>query len=111
MQRLCLLTGLNGSVTDVDQDNINSRLRCSDHVLGRGNKLDGGVVELIACPPVTRLISDLIPVEQLGYFVRHVAHAASPTEITRLFTTIYYYNNDKCTYRFPPSMNWTNGLM
>jgi hypothetical protein len=103
MQHLYLLTRLNGSVADVDQDNIHSRLRCSDHVLGRGNKLDGGVVKLIACPPVTRLISDLIPVEQLGYFVRHVTHAASPTEITRSFAIID--NNNESTYRFPPSMN------
>ena len=73
-------------MTNVNQDNVHSRLRGSDHVLGRSNELDDRVIKLVARPSIARLISDLVPVEQLRHFVGHVTHAASPAEFARSFT-------------------------
>lgn len=73
-----LLTGLNSTMADVNQEHINRRWRRSEHVFRRRYKVNNRVVELSASPAVSRLISHLVPVEQLGNLVRHRAHAASP---------------------------------
>lgn len=71
-------TRLHSAVADVDEEYINSRLRRSDHVFGRCNKLDYCVVQLGTRPAISRLIPGLVPVKQLRDLVRHTAHAATP---------------------------------
>ena len=97
-----MLTGLDSSMTDVNEEDVDRRLWRSDHVLCRRNKLNDRVVKLGALPSVTRLVASLVPVEQLRHLVRHAAHAASPAkrEISRI-----YSQPTRRTYRFPPSIN------
>lgn len=88
---------VDGRVRDVDDEDVDGRLRRSDlrqsrasarvpsslrdrthHVLGRRDEFDHGTVELGTLVPICRLTLFLIPVEELRDFVREVAHAALP---------------------------------
>ena len=97
-----MLTGLNSSMTNINEEDIDRRLWRSDHVLCGRNKLDNRMIEFGALPTITRLVASLVPVEELGHLIRHAAHAASPAkrEVSRI-----YLQPDRQTYRFPPSMN------
>lgn len=99
-------------MADINQDNIHSRLRRPHHVLSWRDKLDGGVVELVACPAVTRLVAHLVPVEELGNLVRHVAQTtAPPIPSTISLAQLSLHHIAISTHRFPPSINCTKGLI
>lgn len=73
------LTGIYSCVGHVNQEDVDEGLRWSDHVLCRSDKVDDGVVEFCTLPTVGWLVRSLVPIEELGYFVRQVAHAALPS--------------------------------
>lgn len=106
-------TGLDSRMADVDQEDIDGRLGRANHVLSGRDELNNRVIELGTGPPVTRLVARLVPVEQLGYLVRHVAHTTPPSANTFYSTPTDEdnYQRETSTHRFPPSMNWTYGLI
>lgn len=67
------------SIAHVEEEQVNQRLRRAHHVLLRRNKLDNGIVELVASPTVSASLRSSIPIESLGDIVRQVAHVATPT--------------------------------
>jgi hypothetical protein len=69
---------MNGGIRNVDQEDVNWRLRCANHVFGRGDKIDDGIVEFRSSPSVGWLVGLLVPVEELRDVVGQGAHAALP---------------------------------
>ena len=64
-----LRTALDGSMANIDQENIDGGLGRPNHVLSWRYELDYRMIKLWASPAVTRLIAYLIPVEQLGHLI------------------------------------------
>lgn len=56
-------------MADVDEEDVDGRLRGSDHIFGWRNELDDTMVQLRTRPSVTWLVPDLVPVEELRDFV------------------------------------------
>ena len=69
-------------MADIDQEYVYSWLGRSNHVFCRGHEFDNGVVEFSACPPISRLIPYLVPIEELRDFVRELTHATTPAKHT-----------------------------
>lgn len=57
-------------MADINEEDIHCWLGWPNHVLGRGNKLDNGMVQLVTSPSITRLVTGLVPIKELRYFVR-----------------------------------------
>ena len=67
-----------GGVADVEQEKIHERLRRSDHIFLRRDKLHNGAVQFRSLPTIHGLLCRGIPIKGLGYVVCQVAHIASP---------------------------------
>jgi hypothetical protein len=59
------LTGLNGGMADIDQENVDRGLGRANHVLSGRNEFDDRMIELCTRPSVSGLVAYLIPVEEL----------------------------------------------
>ena len=65
-------------MADVDQEHIYSWLGRSDHVLSGSDKLHDRVIKFSASPPISRLVSLLVPIKQLRDLIGHRTHATPP---------------------------------
>ena len=59
MNEISGLTALNGCMADIDQENVDGRLGCSDHVLCRSDILYNGIIELMSRPSIAGAVVDL----------------------------------------------------
>lgn len=75
---------MDSRMADIDEEDIDGGLWWANHVLSGSNKLDDSMIELSACPSVSRLIAGLVPIEELRHFVGHITHATSPSTDTLL---------------------------
>lgn len=70
---------MNRSIADVDQEDVDWRLRRSDHILCWRYEVYYSVIQLRSLPAVGRLVRLLVPIEEAWDFVRQVAHRALPS--------------------------------
>lgn len=66
-------------MTDINKEDIHRRLRWPNHIFRRSDELHNRMIQFITSPSIARLVPTLVPIKELGYLVRHVAHAAPPT--------------------------------
>ena len=66
-------------MTDIEEEQINKRLRRSDHVFLGRNELNNRVVEFRSLPSIYTLLCCCIPIESLWNIVREVTHITSPS--------------------------------
>lgn len=74
----CEETIHDGGVTDINQEQVDQRLRWANHILLWCHKLHHCMVELRPLRPIRRFLQGRIPIECLRHVVGQIAHITTP---------------------------------